>query len=69
MWAQLLLCLVGVVDGVTAPTPLILPVLRAYCSKKHIMSSGLKLIEMAYLSPIYGQNMDFSLLAVSNGYI
>ena len=49
--------------------PLILPNLRAYCSKKHIMSSGLKLIKMAYLPPIYGQNMDFSLLAGSNGYI
>ena len=51
------------------PRGLILPNLRAYCSKKHIMSSGLKLIKMAYLPPIYGQNMDFSLLAGSNGYI
>jgi hypothetical protein len=34
-----------------------------------IISSGLKLIKMAYLPPKYGQNMDFSLLAESNGYI
>ena len=34
-----------------------------------IISSGLKLIKMAYLPPRYGQNMDFSLLAESNGYI
>ena len=34
-----------------------------------IISSGLKLIKMAYLPPKYGQNMDFSLLAGSNGYI
>jgi hypothetical protein len=49
--------------------PLILPVLRAYCSKKHIISGGLKLIKMAYLPPIMARNMDFSLLAESNGYI
>ena len=30
---------------------------------------GLKLIKMAYLLPIYGQNMDFSLLAEYIGYI
>ena len=34
-----------------------------------IISSGLKLIKMAYLPPKYGQNMDFSLLAEYNGYI
>ena len=34
-----------------------------------IISSGLKLIKMAYLTPRYGQNMGFSLLAVYNGYI
>ena len=52
--------------------PLILPILSAYCFKKayyDIISSGLKLIKMAYLPPKYGQNMDFSLLAESNGYI
>jgi hypothetical protein len=41
----------------------------AYCSKKNIISGGLKLIKMAYLPPIHGQNMDFSFLAESNGYI
>jgi hypothetical protein len=36
---------------------------------KNIISSGLTLIGMAYSLLIHGQNMDYSLLAGSTGYI
>ena len=49
--------------------PLILPVLRAYCSKKHIILmtlSGLKLIKIVLYSPNLGKNITILKLFASN---